>query len=392
MRLISSLSLGLILTTGLFAQDNSYLLSKIKQDILKTEKQQNELNSDNLQYSWINAITGNLSHNNSDVTNTKEDQNTLSVTMNQPIFKSGGIYYAIEYAKANRNYLRIMTKNSEQSQIKTVLSALYNIKKIALQIEKEKYLIDNAKIDILRKKEQYDSGFLDSSYLNQAILTKTALDRALMDLKSSQYSMIKTLKAYSDVDYHDVVLPRFTLVDQSKFLQKSLNIKEKDSDIMRNDYLKKMTISSYLPTISFNAGYYHVRDYGKNEYRTLGLTLSMPLFDANRGRTIELARLDYLKSKLKLADTKRDEKENYNLAIHNIKLLQQKITLAHEDVKLYDSLLASTQDSYKAGEKTIYDVQTLENTKKTMEIDAKIFDTEIQLALLDLYAKMNGEI
>ena len=377
---------------SLFAQDNRHLLSKIKQDILKTEKQQNELNSDNLQYSWINAITGNFSYKNSDMTNTREDQNTLSVTMNQPIFKSGGIYYAIEYSKADRNYLRILTQSSKQSQIKTVISALYNIKKIALQIEKKSYLIENAKIDILRKKEQYDSGFLDSSYLNQAILTKTALDRALMDLKSSQFSIVKTLKSYSDVDYHHVVLPRFTLVDKSKFLQKSLNIKEKDSDIVRNDYLKKMTLSSYLPTISFNAGYHYVRDFGKNEYRTLGVTLSMPLFDANRGRTIELARLDYLKSKLKLADTKRDEKENYDLAVHNINLLRQKIILTHKDIKLYDSLLVSTRDSYRAGEKTIYDVDTLSNTKKTMEIDAKIFDVEIQLSLLDLYAKMNGEI
>lgn len=392
MRLIRFLSIGIFLSVSCFSQDNLQLLSSLKQDIIKTEQMQNELNSDNLQYSWINQIVGTFSYNNSDMTKNTEEQNILSVSMKQPIFKSGGIYYAIEYAKANRDYLRIVTKNSEQGQIKTVLSTLYNIKKINLQIKKQQYLIDNAKIDIMRKKEQYESGFLDSSYLNQAILTKSTLERALMDMESSKYELLKTLKTYSDLNYKDVTLPKFALVDESKFMQKSLNIRQKNSEIMRSDYLKKMTISSYLPTISLNAGYYDVHDYSAQQYRSIGLSFTIPLIDVNRGRTIEISRLDYLKSKLQFADTKREEKENYDLAVNKIKLLKKKISLALEDLKLYDSLLATTKDSYSAGEKTIYDVETLSNSKETMAIDAKIFATDIQLALLDIYARMNGEI
>ncbi|MDX1808349.1 MAG: TolC family protein [Sulfurospirillaceae bacterium] len=390
--MIRFLSIGIFLSVSCFSQDNLQLLSSLKQDIIKTEQMQNELNSDNLQYSWINQIVGTFSYNNSDMTKNTEEQNILSVSMKQPIFKSGGIYYAIEYAKANRDYLRIVTKNSEQGQIKTVLSTLYNIKKINLQIKKQQYLIDNAKIDIMRKKEQYESGFLDSSYLNQAILTKSTLERALMDMESSKYELLKTLKTYSDLNYKDVTLPKFALVDESKFMQKSLNIRQKNSEIMRSDYLKKMTISSYLPTISLNAGYYDVHDYSAQQYRSIGLSFTIPLIDVNRGRTIEISRLDYLKSKLQFADTKREEKENYDLAVNKIKLLKKKISLALEDLKLYDSLLATTKDSYSAGEKTIYDVETLSNSKETMAIDAKIFATDIQLALLDIYARMNGEI
>ncbi len=392
MRLISYLSVGFLSVAAIAQASNVELLSTLKQNIIKNEKQTNELNSDNLEKSWINSIVGSFSYNNSDSIGSRQESNTLSVTMSQPIFKSGGIYYAIKYANANRDFLRISTKLSEQTEIKTVLGSLYSLKKLDLQIQKQKYMIDNAKIDIIRKKEQYQNGFLDSSYLNQAILSESSLQRSLLDMKSSRLELLRTIKSYSDSDISSVVLPHFSLIDKTEFLKESLLLKQQSAQTTVNNYLKKMTISSYLPTVTFNAGYYNTHDFGSKEYTNFGLKVSMPLIDLNRGRSIEIKRLEYLKSKLQLQDTKRAESENFDLAISKIKLLEKKVALAKEDLRLYDSLLASTKDSYKAGEKTIYDVDTLENSKKTMALDVKIFQTDIQLSLLDLYAKMNGKI
>ncbi len=393
MRLIKYLSLlSLLINLTLFASSDS-VLSGLKKSIIKNEKQTNELNSDNLENSWINSINGSLSYSNSDaVYKKREETNTLSISINQPIFKSGGIYYAIKYANANRDFLRIVTKNSEQVEVKTALLAILNIKKIDLQIQKQKLLIENAKIDILRKKEQYKSGFLDSSYLNQAILSENSLQKALIDMKSSRFNLLKTFKSYSDENYKQIEVPTFSLIDESEFLKKSLAISQKKSEIIKNNYLKKMTISKYLPTISFTAGYYNVRNFGAKKYTTYGLNFTMPLIDINRNRSIEIKRLEYLKSKLELQDTKRAQKEDYDAIVNKIKLLKQKIDIAKKDLKLYDSLLISTKDSYKAGEKTIYDVNTLQNSEKTMSLDAKIFSTDIQISLLELYARMNGKI
>ena len=392
MRLIGYLSLAIASVFSIAQAGNVELLSGLKQDILKNEKQTNELNSDNLEKSWINSIVGSFSYNNSDSSGKREESNTISVSMSQPIFKSGGIYYAIKYANANRDFLRISTKLNEQTEIKTVLASLYSLKKLDLQIQKQRYMIDNAKIDIIRKKEQYQSGFLDSSFLNQAILSESSLKRSILDMESSKLELLKTIKSYSDSDISTMSLPNFTLIDKSEFLKKSLLLKQKNSEITVNNYLKKMTIANYLPTVTFNAGYYNTHDYGDREYTNFGLKISMPLIDLNRGRTIEIKRLEYLKSKLQFQDTKRAEGESFDLALKKIKLLEKKVALAEEDLKLYDSLLLSTRDSYKAGEKTIYDVNTLENSKKTMALDIKIFKTDIQLSLLDLYAKMNGKI
>ncbi len=393
MRLIGCLSLSFVFICSLSATENSKLLSGLKQNILKNQKKTNELNSDNLEKSWINSIVGSFSYSNSDANGRRrEDSNTLSVSINQPVFKSGGIFYAIKYANANRNFLRISTKYSEQTQIKTILFTLYSLRKLDLQIEKQQYMIENAKIDIIRKKEQYKNGFLDSSYLNQAILTESSLQRALLDMYSNRLELIKTFKSYSDMDVNNISLPVFTLINESEFLKKSLLVEQKNSEIIKSNYLKKMTISSYLPTVTFNAGYYNTHDFGARKYTTYGLKISMPIVDINRGRSIEIKRLEYLKSKLEYQDVKRSERENYDLVVKKIKLLEKKIALAKKDLKLYDSLLISTEDSYKAGEKTIYDVDTLKNSKETMSIDAKIFNIDIQLSLLNLYAKMNGKI
>ncbi len=392
MRLIGYLSLSIVSLVSFAQAGNIQILSGLKQNIIKNEKLTNELSSDNLEKSWINSIVGSFSYNNSDVSGSRRDSSTLSVTMNQPVFKSGGIYYAIKYANANRDFLRISTKLNEQTEIKTVLGSLYNLKKLDLQIQKQKYMIDNAKIDIIRKKEQYQSGFLDSSFLDQAILSESSLQRSLLDMKSNRLELLRTVKSYSDSDISSISLPHFSLIDKSEFLNKSLLLKQKNAQIIVNNYLKKMTVANYLPSVTFNAGYYNTSDSGSDEYTNFGLKVSMPLIDLNRGRTIEIKRLEYLKSKLQLQDTKRAESENFDLAIAKIKLLEKKVALAKEDLKLYDSLLQSTRDSYRAGEKTIYDVDTLENSKETMGLDIEIFKTDIQLSLLEIYAKMNGKI
>ena len=393
MHLTKSLSFCLLLSYSTLFAAQSNLLSNLKKEIIKNDQQKNELNSDNLEKSWINSVDGKFTYNENDsISHKYETTNTLSISINQPIFKSGGIYYAIKYANADRNFLRIVNKNSEQLQIKTTLSSLYNIKKIDLQLQKQKLLIKNAKIDILRKEEQYKSGFLDSSYLNQSILSKNSLERGLLDMKSSRFDLVKTFKSYSDINIKDIKLPVFSLIDESKFLKKSLAISQKNSEIVKNNYLKKMTKASYLPTVSFNAGYYNTHDFGSKKYTNFGLTFSIPLIDINKNRTIQIKNLEYLKSKLELSDTKRAQKENYDSVVNKILLLKEKIKLTNRDLKLYDSLLSSTKDSFKAGEKTIYDVQTLENSKKTMNLDAKIFKLDIQLSLLELYAQMNGEI
>jgi len=384
-----------ILVGFLGAADNSSLLSALKQEKLNIDRQKIELESDNLKYNWIKQIMGSYSTSNFDGKRGVIDEtNGFSITLDQPVFKSGGIYYAIQYAGANREFLRLSTMLNEQNLIKSVISSWLTMKRYDLQILRQKYLIDNAKIDIIRKKEQYESGFLDSSFLDKALLTKTTLQKNLIDMESQRYSQLMIFMSLSDADYMDITPPTFVMIDRDKYLNSSLTLQQKDAEVRKAEYLKNMTISNYLPTFSVFAGYYDMYDnfYKDDTYNQIGLKVSMPLIDVNRGRTIELKKLDYLKSKIEIQDSKLEQGNIYQDSVKKIELLQKKIDIVKEDAKLYDSLLVSTKELFEAGEKTSYDVDNLNNSKQTMILDKQIYEIDAQKVYLELYAKMNGEI
>ncbi len=384
-----------LLVGVLGASDNSSLLSALKQEKLDIDRQKIELESDNLKYDWVKQIMGVYStSNNYGKKGALDTTNSLSITMDQPFFKSGGIYYAIQYAGANREFLRLSTTLNEQNLIKSVISAWLSMKKYDLQIQRQKYLIKNAKIDIIRKKEQYESGFLDSSFLDQAILTKTAFEKNLIDMESSRYSQLMIFKSLSDSDYLDIIPPTFVMIDKDKYINNSLILQQQNIEGQRQEYLKKMTIANYLPTFSFFAGYYHMNDntYLNDSYSQVGLKVSMPLIDVNRGRTIEIRQLEYLKAKIELQDKELEEGNIYQDSVKKIELLDKKMKIVTNDAKLYDSLLISTKELFEAGEKTSYDVENLQNSKQTMILDKQIYEIDAQKVLLGLYAKMHGEI
>ncbi len=394
MRLTKLISLCL-LVSFLSASDNSSLLSKFKQEKLDIDKQKIELESDNLKYDWIKQVMGSYSTSKTSGKRMGDNKlDTFSITFDQPVFKSGGIYYAIKYSGANREFLRLSTKLNEQNLIKNVISSWLSMKKYDLQIQRQKFLIQNAKIDIIRKKEQYESGFLDSSFLDKSILSKTTFEKNLIDMESLRYSQLMIFKSLSDSNYMDITPPTFVMIDRDKYINNSLILQQQLAQQKRAEYLKKMTISNYLPTFSIYAGYYDSTNSinPDDTYNQVGLKVSMPLIDVNRGRTIELRQLEYLKSKIELQDSELEEGNMYQDSVKKIELLDKKMKIVVHDAKLYDSLLVSTKELFEAGEKTSYDVDTLNNSKQTMLLDRQIYEIDAQKILLNLYAKMHGEI
>lgn len=365
------------------------ILSPVQKKMLKNEKQQNKKSSDILEFDWINPVNLSYTHTKTDQTSPSQTSDIWSISLNQPIFRSGGIYYAIEYAKANREFLRLSTSLKEKALIKSAFVTLLNLKNIDLNIQKQNLLIKNAKIDILRKKEQYLNGVLDSSFLDNAILSKNRLEIGLLDMKSTKADLLKTFHTLSSLDYKSVHLPHLKLVNLDEYIKNNLFLKNSKANIKQLDYLKKMTVSNYFPTISLFANYNKSRvNYMRvqnDSYKSYGLSVSMPLFDINRGKNIELQKLKVLKSKLELIDKKNSEKELYRAIVKKISFYKKKIELAKEEEKLYASLLKTTKDLYSGGEKTIYDVKTMQNSLQSTKLDKKIYQNDLDIELFKLY-------
>ena len=372
-------------------------LLAIQQEKIEIDKKLDALKAKNLKYDWIKPIIASYSYSISDQFSVENKSRYFRISLDQPIFKSGGIYFALQYAHATKEFTELTTSLKEKNLIKRLYMDVLRIQEIDIEIKKLALQVKNASLDITRKEEQFRSGLLDSSFLDRAILSKSIKEQLLLDAKQRRFSLLQAYKNLSDVDYTKITLPHFKEVDEKEFIAKNLELQQSKQKQTQARYLKNMTISNYLPTLSLTGEYSHKKDSFRlfaqnNESKSYGLRVSMPLFDINRGRNIEIKKLEYLKSKLEQREKEDEIKRSFQTFLNKIETLKQREALAYHDSQLYDRLVRVAKEGLRAGDKSVLDVQTLENSQQIASLDAQIFAIKQQETFLELYTKMSDEI
>ncbi|PHR58895.1 MAG: transporter [Arcobacter sp.] len=396
---------NLALISILNAQDldlQSYI-SDLKTKEYSYDYEKSLLEKKKLRDSWIQPLQLRYSISKSNPYNetgspTQKTQNA-AIVMDQPIFKSGGIYYGIKFAQASYAYNKYSIDVAKRKMIKDAVSLLMQIKQGRLSITKQELQIDNSRINLEQKKEQYLNGQLDSGFLNNAIIEKNKVTQTLYDLQTNQERLISKFGAISDLNYEEARVPSLDLISQENFLENNIDVKQVQSEGEKNLYNKDVTLSKYLPTVSITAGYNwdklenpsfagsNVPSPPETAYYNYGLKASMPI-DFNSLRDVESAQVQYLKSLVLVEDKKRELLALYEQVSENLKNFQKKIALSKENETLYATLLSDTQQLYTAGYKTQYDVQNLKNSVEIEKVEQKIFELDKQLELLNLYEKL----
>ncbi len=382
-----------ILSIFVLADGFEYLNNK-EREILNTQKKIDELSSKNLKLDWIEPIIASYSYSKNNSFSKWQKVKYFKVSLSQPIFKSGGIYFAIKYANANKTFRRLSTKIQENSLIKKIYELTLNLKKLDIQIKQTKIKIKNTKLDIERKKERFLSGDDDVSFLNKAILEKNSLQLQLNELNTMHKKLNSSFKAISNFNYKNLRLPLLKLVSKKEFLKKNLSLKSQKFNIYQAKQLKNMTISNYLPTITLFGDYNYQKSqienstWKKNEYKNYGIRVSIP-FSLNESRDIQIKKLQLLQEKLKLGQKRRDIKAEYENIYHDIKNLKKKLQILQENINIYHLLYKTVKNAYKAGDKTKEDVQTIKNSLDSLKLDIKITKIDMQLKILELFEKMD---
>ncbi len=382
-----------MLGSGLYGSDNdSDILSQNKRDILNYSYEKALEDSAKLKKDWINPFSYKYIYNEGEEYTTKRSY----VSISQPIFKSGGIYFAIKYAQSMGEYSKTSVDTQRKELIKQTVDLLFQIKKIDISIQRQKLLVANGELDIIRKKEQVLNGLLDTSFLDNAIIDTNTNKNTLVDLEYQKETLLNNLTQFTDKKYNELPLPKLSIVDDGKFLQNNIYIKQAKEDINSSYWLKNMTISSYLPSINFTADYtkYHDTDNNPalNEDGTtnVGFNITIP-FDIRFNNTVESSKLEYLQKKAALEDKKIEELALFNNTMAKINSLDKKIALTKEDVVLYDSLLTQLQEQLDVGMKTPSDVETMQNSKEIKKLELLSLDIDKQLELLEVYARTVDE-
>lgn len=381
---------GSLLNSSLLFANSDYL-SDTKKNIIQYSYEKAIEDSGKLKKDWINPITYKYIYNKYDASSSEYSTSKSYISISQPIFKSGGIYYAIKYANSMEKYSKISIDAQKKELIKQVVSLLFQIKKIDISIQKQKLLINNAKLDIDRKKEQVLNGILDTSFLDNAIIESNMQQNSLIDLEYQRETLVNNLSNLSDKKYEELELPQLSMVNNEEFIENNIYIQQVKDDIDNAYWTKNMITSTYLPTVNLTADYtkYH-DDGGKTQLennKNFGFNITIPL-DIKYSYNIQSYKLAYLQKKSELEDQKRTENALFKSALSKLSSLDKKIDISKKDVELYDSLLTQMVEQLAVGMKTESDVQTMKNSKDIKKLDIQSLDIDKQLELLEIYSRV----
>ncbi len=386
------LCLFLVVSVNASSELNEDLLSQTKKDILDYSYKKSIQDSQKLEKDWINPVTYKYSYNNGEKYTTQKS----FISISQPVFKSGGIFSAIKYAHSLQKYTKTNIDTQRKELIKQIVNLLFQIKNTDITIDKQKLLIKNAKLDIIRKKEQVLGGVLDASFLDNAILDSNTKQNSLIDLELQRQTLVNNLSSLSSKKYDELELPILKMIHNKEFLDKNIYIKKAKEDIDTSYWTKKTIVSNYLPTVNFTSDFtkYHEIDnnpsLSEKSATNIGFNITIP-FDIKYSNTIQSSKIEYLQKKATLKDKENEEINLFKNSLAKIESLDKKIEISKNDVVLYESLLTQMIELQSIGEKTETDVQTMTNSKSIKSLDIKSLNVEKQIELLEIYSRVENE-
>jgi len=390
---------NLLFTSAIYADALGDILSSNKNLLFDYEFQNNTAQSDMLENAWINPIMVQYRRNYSKQFADKTvETGSFSVGIDQPIFRSGGIYYAIKYAQAQREANSAEIKLKRRQTIANAVKILFDMKKLTLQKKKLDLLVKNDAIEIRQKRESYNAGLVDSSFLDQAILKKNKDETQLLELDVTMMELEQKFALVSDKDPKTLKLPVLKLISAEAYKGKNIELVRDKLRAKQKKYNSKMTWAKYLPVVSVQ-GRYVDEDLNplfpaqgiEERYFTYGFTISMPL-NINMFSDIEASKVASLKAQTEVIERKHAIDEEYRLVQNKLQVIEKKIALAKKDEKLYRRLYKNTKNLAFAGEKTSYDTSMMHNSLMIKKIDREIFMIDKQIELLTLYAKVENAI
>ena len=391
MRLLFIVSLIL---NSLIAKEIDSYLSNLYKEMFNLELKKSEVQKNYNSLSWLSPIMLSFERSWSNQIDGGWNPNSIfSIGIEQPIFKSGGIYYGIKYAKSNYALTYANTIKERAKLNSSALGLLYQIKQTNLSIKKLKLQVKNVNIEVKVAKELFNAGLVDSIYLDDALLKESEANIALINLEST----LQDLKAqYQKIGKRGVKskLPKLKMLSLEEFLRRNSDISVAKAKALSSRYYAKMIKSKHLPTISVGARYTklsHPTPPAKDAFTNYSLKVSMPI-SVNRGNEIEVAKLDSLISSLKVKTTLVEQKATYRAIKKRVNLIDKKIAFAKKEARAYKRILRDTINLYHSGQKSIEDVNLLKNSLEIKRLDIKIYKVQKNLEILKLYERVKDVI
>jgi len=386
--------LSSIVFSALMAESElSDILSADKSQLLEYQKEKNTVQTEQLEKSWISPVILQYSKNYSTQFGGTVDTSQFVVSVDQPIFKSGGIWSAIKYAKALGKANALDIELQKRQLISQSLTILYNLQKSKLQLEKVKLMLSNDNLDIQIQKESYEEGLNNRTLYDQALLKRNQDNTSQLELELTIVKLENDFSLLSDKKPSAIVLPNFGMIEKSRYLENQLELKRDSMRVEEKKHNRYMILAKYLPEVSVT-GRYTNEDLNplfaspnssiKQNYFNYGFKVTLPL-NINSFDDIQNSKIEYLNAKITLEEQQKKILNSFTLIQKRLEIIDKKIALSQEDAGHYSSMLTTAQDLEKLGDLTSLDTEIVANSVQVRELDQEIYKVDAQLELLGLY-------
>lgn len=387
---------SLLFTSLLVANELRDILSGNRDALLDNKQEQSSVATDKLENSWINPIRLQYSKSYSSQFSSTIGTGQFLISVDQPIFKSGGIWAALKYAKAQGYANSLDIEIQRRELISQALNIIYNLRKSHLQLEKFDHLIKNDKLDMIIQKESYDAGLTNRTLYEQSLLKHNRDITSKLDIELSIAKLENQFALISDNDPYKFKIPNFAMIDEKRYHDGQLELQRDVSRIEEKKHYNYMTWSKYLPEVALTGRYIN-EDLNplfsasgsslKREYYNYGFRVSIPL-NINMMKDVEISKIDHMNAQLSLEDKKKEIANNLKLIKKRLAIIDKKIALSKEDANHYANMELVAYDLEQAGDATSYDTEIVTNTLKVRQIDQDIYKIDAQLELMGLYLKV----
>ncbi len=396
--LLSSLLLFSLSDAKVLQED---ILSKEQQESLRLSAQKVDLESKKLRDSWLNPVMMNYQASYKNQYGQDQENYQATVAVDQPIFKSGGIYFAIKYADAKAHYEKLGIVMEKRRMIKETFELVINLRRNDIAIAQAQLQLQDLENSLAFNRDQLAAGEIDPAVVYQAEIEANSMKMQIIDLQQNRRQMLYRLAIFSELDYEKIRLPQLQLVDESAYVDENIILQQAQAKIEENRQWSRVTLAKYLPSVNINASYNYSEGVNQafsdsfsigdiqSSYSAYGFSVSMPLFDINMLRDIESAKVDYLKSSIEMQRMKADEARFYRMTLSNYQNSVEKERLAKENYRLYKKVHDYAKDAYASGETNIVELKKSRHQLEIKSMDIQKFYLEGQLSLLALYEKFH---
>jgi len=368
-------------------------LAEYQKQTIFLERAKAKSRYDSLVLDWLNPLNFSLTKRVSKSSSGSESETqSASLQLQQDIFRSGGIYYAVKYADAQYQSDLLGADKTEASLLKQLYSNLITLRRLEAEREKALLEIRNAEISVEIKREMFHAGASDITELNNAIMSQNSLHNALLDIEASLQGTRHTLKTLTEVAPESITVPEYKRISEEAYERLNYALRENEKALRLSDYTYKLTRASFLPKLTLNGEYGTQNiDYDDptkrdtdGDFYSYGLTLTIPL-DITTTSDLEKSRIEYLTTITQKETLKAKSQSSYQMVQSELARYERKIDVAKANRNLYSTLIQTTREAFHAGDKTKLDVEMLENSHRIETLKMTIYKQEIQNQLLHLH-------